>query len=597
MAARRTPRVATSRAEKRWRPLERRGPVCRYTFDDVTCSRRGAHHCVPRANRAVGFYADLLVHTKGRFARQSFVLEDWQEHDIIRPIFGEVRWSPEWGSYVRRYTVAYIVLARKNGKSEKAAGLVHLLLVGDDEESAEVYGAAKDTKQAGKVADVVERMRKLSPPLADRLKFNKNSRRVYDDTTGSYYEVITAEALGELGHNPHGFVLDEALSQPDGSLWEAMRTAAGARAQPLFLVITTETNDLSSWGATVIDEAERVEEDPARAPHVFAYVRKLPRTDDELERLRRIHAGHPDLPVSLDVWDEANWRWPNPALGSFLSAESLRQEALEARNDPAKENGWRQFRLNQRVSQVTRWMPMHRWDGRGNVQLLDEDALDGASCFAGLDLASTTDLAAWVLWFPDQREVLFRFWTPEAQIPRLDRATGGQASVWVREGFLYATEGDWIDYLGDPETGRSVHSLRGPHHLAIHPQIEADKDRFRILRVGYDQKEATATAQFMQGLGLDIQPVFQGFSLSESLKELMRLVGEGEFRHGGHPVARWNADSVEVKRDDQDRIKIVKPDRGGTGKRIDGIAAAANAINVAQHFEGGVEQPAEAASF
>jgi phage terminase large subunit-like protein len=535
-------------------------------FRGKICQAKGPHYCEPRADRVVQFFAELLTHTKGRWARKAFVLDPWQENEIVRPLFGEVHYSPEWDGYVRRYSVAYVVLGRKNGKSELAAGIVLYLLVGDDEESSEVYGAAKDTKQAGKVGEVVERMRQLSPVLAARLKFNKNSRRVFDEKSGSYYEVIAADDQGELGHNPHGFVLDEVLSQRDGSLWDALRTGAGTRAQPLFLAITTETNDPASWGADVIDEAERVQGDPKRAPHVFAYVRKLP--------------------MDADPWDEANWHIPNPGLGSFLSISALREEALEARNEPAKENAFRQFRLNQRVSQVTRWMPLHLWDACGR-QVLDglEDDLAGRQCYAGLDLASTTDLAAWVLLFPpsgvapspdDPVYLLHRFWTPEAQLPLLDRHTGAKASLWAKQGHLTASEGDWIDYWGDEETGWSGSGL------AIAPQIRADAERFRIAKVGYDQKEAVALAQFMIGLGLDVSPVYQGFSLSAALKELMRLVKSGEIEHAGHPVARWNADSAEVKHDDQERIKLVKPQRQGNAKRVDGIAATANAINVWQ---------------
>lgn len=563
--------------------------MCGYRWKSKVCRRRGAHYCEPRADKVVGFFAEVLVHTKGRHARQAFLLDWWQEWEIVRPLFGEVIFDPEWDCYVRRYTQALIVVARKNGKSELAAAIILYLLVADDEEAAEVYGAAKDTKQAGKVAEVVIRMRQLSAQLSARLQHNKNSRRVYDPKNASYYEVIPADAEGELGANPHGFVLDEVLSQPDGSLWEAMVTAEGTRLQALFLAITTETDDDASFGAQLIDECERIYADPARAPHIFAFCRKLPRTGDELDELRRRHRGHPDLPVSVNPFDERNWKWPNPALGSFLAVKALRKAAEDAQREPAKENGFRQFRCNQRVQQKTRWMPMHRWDSTAGM--VDIDALEGRSCFAGLDLASTTDLAAWALRFPPDEEggvyqVLYRFWTPEAQVEALDRYTGGQASVWVRQGFLAATEGDWIDYGGDPAVGgRSVHGLRGPHKLAIHPQIEADSKRFRILSAGYDQHQATATAQFMQGLELNVVPIYQGFAMSPALKDLMRSVMAGRERHGGHPVARWCADGVEVKTDDQERIKIVKPDRRKAHKRIDGIAAHANAIRAEQLYE------------
>jgi phage terminase large subunit-like protein len=562
--ATRTRRTTCSPAEKRWRPRSTRGPVCGYRFRNTVCAGKGAHHCKPRADRVVAFFAELLVHTKGRWARKAFTLEDWQEHEIIRPLFGEVVWSTEWRCYARRYRIAYIVLGRKNGKSEIAAGIALYMLVGDDEEAAEVYGAAKDTKQARKVWEPAERMRTLSPILRDRLGVNKNERRIFDLKTGSYYEIITSDAEGELGHNPHLFVIDEVLSQADDGLFNAMRTAMGTRVQPLLLAITTETNDPSSFGAHQIDEAERVQRDPTITPHVFAYVRKTPK--------------------DADPFDEKNWSTANPALGSFLSLTSLRQEAMEAKSDPTKENSFRQFRLNQRVSQVTRWMPLHVWDAQANVQTVERERLKGRTAFAGLDLASTTDLAAWVLLFPPEsndepHQVLFHFWTPEAQIPYLDRHTAGRASVWARQGLLGATEGDWIDYS------------------AIHAQITADHRDFRLVRVGFDQKEAASTAQFMQGLGLDIAPVAQGYALSGALKEMMRLAKSGRLQHGGHPVARWNADSAEVRQDDQERIKLVKPARHTSGKRIDGLAALGNAIQVWQLYLADDEEVAELVSF
>jgi phage terminase large subunit-like protein len=557
---------------KRWRPADRSGQVCGFSFGDKVCRKRGAHYCEPRADKVVGFCRVVLRHTTGPFARRPFVLEPWQEFEIIRPLFGEVIWSKEWGRYVRRYRVAYIVMARKNGKSALAAAIVLYLLVGDGEEAAEVYGAAKNTRQAGKVYQPVKRMVQLSPALSKRLKENKASRRIYDESRGSFYEVIPADAVGELGHNPHGFVLDEVLSQPNRDLWDTMRTALGARVQALVVAITTETNEPDSFGAELIDEAERIQEDPARSPHSFSWVRKTPK--------------------DVDPFVQKNWYHANPALGRFKSLEEMKKMALEARNDPAAKAAFLQLQLNMRQSVVTRWLNMPLWDA-GATEVVEAD-LVGRTCFAGLDLASTTDLAAWVLRFPAEdgqpAAVLWRFWTPEAQLRKLDQATAGQASLWVAAGLMVATEGDWIDYSGD-----DTNEGRSGSGLAIHPTIAADAGQFRIVKVGYDQAQATATAQFMQGLGLDITPVPQGYGVSAALQEIHRLVKhdadaakKGEpvlLGHGGHPVARWNVDSAEVRRDDGERIKLVKPDRDKSRKRIDGLAGLANAVKVELDYQ------------
>jgi phage terminase large subunit-like protein len=423
-------RLAEIDLDATWRPVDlKKRPRCRYTFRDKTCTKTGAHYCESRADRAVAFFSDLLVHTKGAYVNYAFTPKDWQEYEILRPLFGEVTYTEEHNIYVRRYRIAHIVVARKNGKSELAAGLLLYMLVGDDEEAAECYGAAADTKQAGKVFEPANRMRMKSPVLSRRLKLNKQARRIYDEKSGSIYQIITADAKGELGHNPHGFNLDEVLSQRDNTLWEAMTTAVGARTQELLFTTTTETNDPSSFGADLIDEAEAVQADPASNPHTFAYVRKMPRSDDELKQLHKRFEGHPHLPVSLDVWDERNWKWPNPALGDFKSMESMRRQRDDAIAEPTKENGFRQYQCNQRVSQVTRWMPLHLWDAC-TQRLVVESDLHGRKCFAGLDLAASTDIASIAYLFAPEGDdeiwdILWRCWAPEVMIPKFDKYTGG----------------------------------------------------------------------------------------------------------------------------------------------------------------------------
>lgn len=558
--------------DARWRPRDRRGPVCGYVFRDQACRRRGAHYCRPRAERAVAFHAEILVHTKGRFARRAFVPEPFQADEIVRPVFGEAIWSPEWGCYIRRYRIAYIVLGRKNGKSETAAGAVLLLLVGDDEEAAEVYGAAKDTKQAGKVGEVVNRMRQLSPKLNGdrdgRLRYNKNSRRIFDEQTASYFEIITADELGELGHNPHGAYIDEVLSQRDDGLYNTLRTSMGARHQPLLLLITTETNDPHGFGAAEIDEAERIQEDPSRAPHVFAYVRKLPRTEEELERLHRIFPGHPDLPVSTDPFDEANWKWPNPALDLFLSRQALRDEALEARSNPRKLPAFLQFRMNQRTQRATRFVPLDLWNACvGEVAPEPgwlEPKLAGRRCWAGLDLSSKLDLTAWCLLF-DEGEVVWRLWAPEAVAELLDGHTDGAFSRWAADGWITLTEGDTIDYD------------------RVYADIEADHHRYAIANVTFDRWCGEPVRQELVGrTGLEMFESGTTYQrMTAPMKELARLLAAAELSHFGNPAAIWMAESLEGKSpaDDPDRMRPVKPDRDKEGKRIDGMVALLFAID------------------
>lgn len=559
--------------DDRWRPIDPDGPVCHYTFRGKVCEKSGAHYCEARADRVVTFFRELLVHIKGPLKRTAFVLLDWQEFEIVRPLFGEVQWSSEWNCYARRYRIAYIVVARKNGKSELAAGIQLYLLVGDDEDSAEIYCAAKDTKQAGKVFEPALRMTQLSPVLNKRLKHIKNARRLVDEKMGSHYEVLTADALGELGHNPHGFNLDEVLSQPDGSLWEAMTTAAGARLQELMFATTTETDDNSSFGASLINEAERIQEDPERAPHAFSFVRKLPVDDDQLEQLRQAFEGHPHLPVSVDPFDEANWKWPNPALDQFKSRDAMRRQALEAKNEPDKENGFRQFQANQRVSQTHRWMPMPLYDSNVSDDLwlnpsYGRDQLKGRVAWGGLDLAAKFDLVSWCLLVPvgGDMHALWRFWLPEDVLPFLDKHNEGHYSRWAREGWLTVTEGNVVDYD------------------RIYADIEQDARDFTIRATDADQWSSAPVIQEVEKrIGVwEIDAYNNTYQrMTPGMTELMALVKNRRFRHHGNPLARACFDSVEVRRApyDPELIRPDKPDRGRDGKRIDAVPSSAMACS------------------
>jgi len=566
-----SPRKAPAPADTPVPPSPRRrvsGPVCGYRFDCYchgpckcgnTCGERGEHLCRPRVVKVLGFFADVLIHTKGRWARHRFHLADWQAQEIVAPLFGTVVWDDESDRYRRRYRIAWLELARKNGKSELLAGIALYLLVADDEEGAEIYGCAMDRDQARKVFDVAERMVKLSSVLSRRLKIYTQAKRIVDERTGSYYEIVAADAAGNLGHNPHGVILDEVITQRNGNLWNAMRTAMGARTQPLMVAATTAGDDLSSFAANEHAEMERIADDPDRAPHVFVYMRNLPR--------------------DADPWDETNWHLPNPALGTFLSVQALRDEAAEARNDPSKENAFRQFRLNQWVSQASRWMPMHMWDGTsGNLWLTPDhgrDHLAGRTAYGGLDLAAKFDLTAWCLVLPGDEEddpcdVLWRFWLPEGGLERLDKLNDGRFTAWAKAGWITVTDGGVIDYdrvVEDIATDATHFRIRG---------IDADEWSMWpvINRIAYacgldvDQGEVTAYRNTYD-------------RMTPGLDDVMALVREQRIRHHGNPVARFCFDSCEVRRASYDAnlVRPVKPDRAADRSRIDAVPTTAMAVN------------------
>jgi phage terminase large subunit-like protein len=500
------------------------------------------------------FIEEICVHTKGRYAGKPFILADWQKADIVEPLFGHVTWNEEHQAYSRLYEIAWIEIARKNGKTELLAALMLYLLVGDGEQSAELFGIARDKEQASLCFDVAAQMVRLSPILSKRLKVTPHIKRIYDERTHSFYQVIASDGAGALGSNPSGVAADEILAWRDGSMWEAMRTGmgSGARKQPMLIAATTAGNDSEGFAGKQHAEMQRIADDPKRAPHIFVYMRNTPK--------------------EADPWDEANWTFANPALGDFLSLDGMRRQAMEAKNDPTQENGFRQFKLNQWVAQTTRWMPMHLYDNTvGDIWRTPSEgreAMAGRYAWMGFDLAARQDLCAWCLLFPDEDggvDILWRLWMPEAGVRNIDKKMNGQMSRWAAEGWVTVTDGDVLDFD------------------RVYADIDADASQFDILGGDADQWSSDPVIQeIAKRTGIeDVFSYKNDFShMSPGMRSLMDLVKMEKFRHHGNPVARWAFDAVEarVAPYDPDIIRPDKPNRLTGSRRIDPVTAAIMAV-------------------
>lgn len=493
------------------------------------------------ADLAVAFFERLLVHSKGEWAGQAFALQGWQRDDIIRPLFG---WKRADGS--RKFRTAYIEIPRKNGKSTLSAGLALYLLFADGEAGAEVYSAAADRDQARIVFDQAKSMIEASPALSKFSKVYRNA--ITTPKSAGSYRVLSADAYTKHGLNAHGIVFDELHAQPNRDLWDVLNTSTGARRQPLMIMITTAGYDRESICWEQHEYATRVLDGTIDDPSYFAYIAGA--SDDD------------------DWTDPVTWAKANPGLGVTIKLDYLEAESRRAQNSPAYQNTFRRLHLNQWTSQDERWIDMAAWDACG--QALPD--LHGRECYGGLDLATTTDLAAFVLVFPPERDdepywVLPRFWIPGDNMLERERRDRVPYSAWARDGLIHATPGNVIDYSHILQT------------------VIALRDEYDIREIAFDRWGATLISQQLMEAGLEMVQFGQGYaSMSAPTKELYKMILSGEIAHGGNRVLRWMADNVVVR---QDPAGNLKPDKGRSRERIDGIVAAIMGLDRAVRHEGG----------
>jgi phage terminase large subunit-like protein len=268
-----------------------------------------------------------------------------------------------------------------------------------------------------------------------------------------------------------------------------------------------------------------------------------------------------------DDWmDPAVWAKANPSYGITLKEDYLRAAAEKARQVPAYQNTFRRLHLDQWTQQEERWLDMAAWEASAGE--VDWEALQGRPCYGGLDLASTGDVAAFVMVFPmddGSFQVVPRFWIPRENMMERTRRDRVPYDAWARDGHITATPGNVIDY---------GHILK---------EIDDLGQVVEIKEIAFDRWGAVQVSQQLDSMGYMMVQFGQGYaSMASPTKELLRLVLERNLHHGMQPVLRWMADNMVVT---QDPAGNVKPDKKRSREKIDGMVALIMALDRALRNE------------
>ncbi len=500
---------------------------------DRRAMRNGCWFDEPAAERVREFFRRYLRHSKGEWAGKPFELQPWQWESLIGPLFG---WKRADGT--RRFRRAYIEIPKKNGKSAICSAIALYLLIADGEAGAEIYSAAADKEQASIVHGEAAHMVQASAALQSRLEVIRSTKRIIFPARNSWYKALSADVPTKEGLNAHGIIFDELHAQRTRTLWDTLAYAGSARRQPLQIAITTAGFDRHSICYEQHDYAEKVLsgviEDDSFFPLIFA------------------------ASPEEDWTREATWRKANPSFGVTVKPEAIATDCREAQESPRKENAFRRYHLNQWTEQDVRWLKLEKWDACGDP-LPD---LAGRPCFAGLDLASSTDIAALALLFPwdsgDGYDLVAKCWVPAEGAAVRSRKDRVPYELWIGQKHIIATEGDVIDYE------------------RIRRDIGELGKTYNIREIAFDRWGAVQLATQLQGDGFAMVAFGQGFaSMSAPTKQFETLVLGKRLRHGGNPVLRWMASNVAVE---TDAAANLKPSKSRSREKIDGIVAAVMAL-------------------
>lgn len=500
------------------------------------------------ADRFVRF-GSRVRHYKGEWAGR---LVEFSPCQVFRlgSVFGWIRSDlDEWR---RRFRTAYNEIPRKNGKSLEAAIVADYTTFFDGEPGAEGYCAATKREQAAIVFNDAKQLVKSSG-LKTRIAIQ--ARNLYQSSSLSKLEPLSAQDQSMDGLNPHVVIIDEFHAHKDRGVIDVLETAMGARRQPLMFQITTAGDNMVSPCGDQHGYACQILDGVLVDETFFAFIAHADKEDDWLE--------------------ERTWRKANPHYGISVNPDDMRALATKAKGIPAAAAAFKQKRLNLWVNASSPCLSVDGWQ-KGQHDW-EPDELAGQPCYVGIDLASSIDLCSLVAAFPPVEGVrgwrwLVSIWTPGDTLQDRARRDRAPYEVWVEQGWLVAVSGTRIN-----------------HDAVIGPTLLALRDRYHIQRIGFDPWHAGTLIEdltdpdgdygFSEENVLAVSQTYGG--MSQGCLEVQAEILGGHIDARRCPVTTWCVSNVVGQSDGKDNLMFAK---GRSRGRIDPVIAGTIATALWKRF-------------
>ena len=493
-----------------------------------------------KANKAIRFIETFCHHCEGR--DDLLKLELWQKA-IVSVIFGVVG-----ADGLRQFREVVIIVARKNGKSLFAAAIIAYCVFLDGEYGAKVFCVAPKLDQADLVYSAFWQTIQKEPELAALIKRRKSD--YYVESTNSSVKKLAFNAKKADGFNPHLTVCDEISSWPgDQGLkqYEVMKSALGARKQPLILSISTSGYVNEGIYDELIKRCTRFLLGDSRESRLAPFLYMI----DDIEK-----------------WNDINeLRKSNPNLGVSVSVDYLLEEIAVAEGSLSKKAEFLTKYCNIKQNSSQAWLDAQDVDKAGGQALSLED-FRGCYCVGGIDLSRTTDLTACtaIIEKDGKLHVFARFFLPAERIEDATARDGLPYAAYVQRGILLPSGDNFVDY----------------HDCMAWFCSLIEQYQIYPLKVGYDRYTAQYLVQDMKQYGFHMDDVFQGYNLTPVIRETEGLMRDGTFNIGDNDLLKVHLLDMALKVEaESGRCKPVKM---SATAHIDGGAALLDAMTVRQKY-------------
>ena len=365
--------------------------ACKRFLKDL--KRKDLEFRTTEADAAVSIMEGMFVHRKGEapdgtpLLGKPFKLEPFQIFITYNLLGFYYK-----GTNERRYKEAFIMLARKNGKTSFIAALSFAVSIIQRHSGSTVYVVAAALKQAMESFDFIDfslKYKKIRDDFAVKnnsfehsikYTFQKDGRP--DGTID--IQIMASNPDAQDSFNCNFAIADEVAAYKKPSQYNRFKEAQKAYTNKLMIGITTAGDNINSFGHDRMEYAVKVAAGLVKDDSFFSFVARA----DQDEK------------GNVDFTNPIQHQKANPNYGVTIRPADIMQEALQAQNDPRQRKDFLSRSLNIYTSAMKAWFDIEefRASDKQYKWTIDQLAKMKIDWYGGADLSRMYDLTAAALF-------------------------------------------------------------------------------------------------------------------------------------------------------------------------------------------------------
>lgn len=360
--------------------------MCQRFFDDM--KNKDYDFDPTDAEKVIRIIEHSFVHQKGENMRGEplrgtpFLLQPWQKFVVynILSFFKK-------GTKLRKYKEAFIMLARKNGKTPFMSALAWGLGLLERKSGAEIVIVGEKLKQALQSFNFINfNLKNLGEEDSFRILDNNQEHSISGDFGDGYMRIETIAGNSDRMDSLNTLIqiLDELHLYKSASHYNTIKESGKAYRNSLCIGITTAGDNPNTFCYNRLKYCQKILNGIVKDDQLFVFIAKA----DEDEN------------GDVDYLNPEEHEKANPNYNVSVSGQELLNDAMQAQNDPQQRKSFLAKSLNKYTSALNAYFNIEEFkksDNKYNWTIDDLKKLN-IDWFGGADLSKMHDLTATALY-------------------------------------------------------------------------------------------------------------------------------------------------------------------------------------------------------